>query len=652
MERSEARYFFTPHRTMSEVSAHSSKASTTKAGGIRALIGLLISVICLWWVFSSVETDELFARMRSVDLFWLFLALLTTFCSYLLRSFRWPYFFGQQPPNFYHSYRCLIIGFFMNNVLPARMGELVRAHLGGRATGQSRSTVLATIAGERLADGLMISAMFALAFSFGASLEEQLRAKELFYVSYLFLAATIGTGLVLVFRNKIFRLLEKVGKRMPGHLSSYTLVRIKRFILGLEPLLRPSRLLVLSLFTVAVWLTELLVYYQVTRAFDIPMSIAGLSLFLAAVNFSSLIPAAPGGIGVIEAFASLALVRIGIEHETGLAMVASQHLIQYAVVGIPGAWFFFLTLGGKIPDPDTEEEEFEEIDEKSRALHFADVSEPRPKPPEEPTLEQAPEPPSLLDMSIVIPAFNEEERISSTLSSILAYLETRPEFSCEIIVVDDGSSDKTSEVVKGFEGGSAEVKVLTYPENRGKGYAVRFGVMNARGKRILYNDADGATPIEEIARLEAALDSGVHIAVGSRAMFSRDTQIATVWYRKLMGRVFNGFVNLILLPGIADTQCGFKMFVRKAGRAIFSQQRAERFSFDVEVLFLARKAGYRIAEVPINWTNIPGSKVSLVGDSAAMFLDLLRFRLRDVFGGYGAMPALGPEDQKGSEEQS
>ncbi len=629
---------------MSEVAEQSSKASSSKAGSIRALIGLVISVACLWWVLSSVETDELFARMRSVDPLWLLFALFTTFGSYLLRSLRWPYFFGESPPNFYHSYRCLIIGFFMNNVLPARMGELVRAHLGGRATGQSRSTVLATIAGERLADGLMISVMFALAFSFGASLDEQVRAKELFYVSYLFLAATIGTAIVLLLRKKIFTLLENVGKRMPGHLSSYTLVRIKRFILGLEPLLRPSRLLVLFLFTVAVWLTELLVYYQVTRAFDIPMSIAGLSLFLAAVNFSSLIPAAPGGIGVIEAFASLALVRIGIEHETGLAMVASQHLIQYAVVGVPGAWFFFLTLGGKIPDPDTEEDEFEEGGDGDVTLPFADVSEPRPRHLDEQKLEPAPEPPTLIDMSIVIPAFNEEARISSTLTSIIEYLKNRPELSSEIIVVDDGSSDKTSAVVKGFEGAGVDVKVLTYPENRGKGYAVRFGVMNARGRRILYNDADGATPIEEIERLEAALNSGVHIAVGSRAMFSRETQIATVWYRKIMGRVFNGFVNLILLPGIADTQCGFKMFVRKAGRAIFSQQRAERFSFDVEVLFLARKAGYKIAEVPINWTNVPGSKVSLVNDSAAMFLDLLRFRLRDFFGGYGAMPELGPDE--------
>ncbi len=627
---------------MTEASPASPKASSRRSSTLQALIGVLISGLCLWWVFSSIETDELFARLRSVDPYWLMLAVITTFCSYILRALRWPYFFGKNPPNFFHSYRCLIIGFFMNNVLPARIGELVRAHLGGRATGQSRSTVLATIAGERLADGLMISVLFALAFSFGASVEEQVRAKELFYIAYLFLAATVGTGLVL--RKPIFDILERLGRRMPGHLSNYTLVRIKRFIVGLEPLLRPSRIVILSLFSVAVWSVELLVYYQVTCAFDIPMSLAGLSLFLAAVNFSSLIPAAPGGIGVIEAFASLALVRIGIEHETALAMVASQHLVQYLVVGVPGACFFFLTLGGKIPEPDSDDDALEELESEGDALPFADISEPRPKTVDESPRPSESESATQIDMSIVIPAFNEEDRISRTLESILAYLRTREDLSCEIVVVDDGSSDKTSEVVRSFEGSDTDVRLFVYPENRGKGYAVRFGVMNARGRRILYNDADGATPIEEIERLEAALDSGAHIAIGSRAMFSRDTEIETVWYRKLMGRVFNGFVDVILLPGIADTQCGFKMFVRFAGRAIFSQQRAERFSFDVEVLFLARKAGYRIAEVPINWTNVPGSKVSLVNDSAAMFVDLLRFRLRDVFGGYSVMPQLGPDE--------
>ena len=238
------------------------------------------------------------------------------------------------------------------------------------------------------------------------------------------------------------------------------------------------------------------------------------------------------------------------------------------------------------------------------------------------------------DISIIIPAYNEERRLPTTLASILDYCRTRAETSFEVIVVDDGSTDGTSEVVREFEAASPEVKLLVYGSNRGKGYAVRFGVMNARGRLLLYNDADGATPIEEIARLEHAIARGADIAIGSRAMFSKDTTVETVWYRKYTGRVFNGVVNLLLVPGIADTQCGFKLFKREAAVNLFSRQQAERFSFDVEVLFLARKAGFKIFEVPINWCNIPGSKVNLLRDSVHMFLDLVRFRIKDIFGMY------------------
>ena len=191
--------------------------------------------------------------------------------------------------------------------------------------------------------------------------------------------------------------------------------------------------------------------------------------------------------------------------------------------------------------------------------------------------------------------------------------------------------------------------MLTYPANRGKGYAVRFGMFNARGRYLLFNDADGASPIPEVERLFAAIEDGADVAIGSRAMFSRETDVQTVWYRKFLGRVFNAYVNIIILPGIADTQCGFKMFSRKAAKFIFRRQKAERFSFDVELLYLARKAGYVIAEVPINWTNVAGSKVNLVKDSLAMGWDLTKFRLRDFFGGYGSPRAKVAPKSKESE---
>jgi len=629
------------------------EAVRPKSRKIKVYLGLLVSALCFWWVFSSVEGDEIFDRFHNVKIGYLLLAVLATFGSYVLRSIRWPFFFEKNPPTFRSSFDCLIIGFFMNNVLPARIGEFVRAHIGGKATNQSRSTVLATIAGERLADGLMISLLFALLFTFGSPVGNQhVGMTEVYAVAYFFLFAGTATVVMLLMRSKIFSLLEYFQTIMPGNVSKYTLLRVQYFIQGLSPLLRPGRVLVLTLFSASVWLLELFVYYLVSLGFDQPMSIGGLSLFLAAVNFSSLIPAAPGGAGVIEVFGTLALERIGIDRETALAMVASQHLIQFFVVGIPGASLFFLKLGGKLPDPREDAEE-EELAEEGP---FRDVSGPRPPDSETeaadllvPTVDQ--DPGESLDLSIIIPAYNEEVRLPKALLEISEYFKSR-KVNFEVLVVDDGSTDETSKVVRQFESLSPHFRLLVYPKNRGKGYAVRFGVLNARGALVLYADADGATPIVELERLESAIKDGAQVAIGSRAMFSRDTEVKTVWYRIFIGRVFSGIVNVLLLPGIADTQCGFKLFIRPVARHIFSHQKADRFSFDVEVLFLARKAGCKIAEVPINWTNVPGSKVNLINDSLAMFIDLLRFRLRDFFGGYGNLGYVELTSSKSSKRTS
>jgi len=236
-------------------------------------------------------------------------------------------------------------------------------------------------------------------------------------------------------------------------------------------------------------------------------------------------------------------------------------------------------------------------------------------------------------VSVIVPAYNEERRLGSTLASIAEYFEANGD-EYEVLVVDDGSLDGTPRLVKEFENQFPRIHLLTYPRNRGKGYAVRFGMRNARGEFLLFDDADGASPIAEIERLLAAIAAGADIAIGSRALHSEDTGVKAVWYRLVLGRIFSGLVRLIVLPGIADTQCGFKLFRRECADYLFRRQRSEGFSFDVEVLFLARKKGYRIAEVPINWTNIPGSKVNLVKDSALMAIDLFKFRVRSLLGGY------------------
>lgn len=614
----------------------------TRRSHLKVYLGLFISLGCLIWVAMSVERDDVFARVSNVRVGYLLLAILTTLSSYLLRAWRWPAFFDREGPKFADSFRCLIIGFFMNNVLPARIGEFVRAHLGGSATRRSRSVVLATIAGERLADGLAISVLFSIFFSLERLSHPSAHGDALYYVALMFLGIAVMTLVVLSMRERLFRVLERIGKVMPGHLSAYTLVRLRRFVDALAPMFRPMTAVRISLMSAVIWGIELLVYYFVTQAFNISMSVGGLTLFLAAVNFSSLIPAAPAGAGVIELVATEALEELGIGRATALAMVTTQHLIQFAVVGFPGAFFFFFRMGGKIP----EEKNSAELEEEGIASkRFADVSEPRPVGEELRAAESMPdEAPAeeLLDLSVVIPAYNEELRLPNALLEAYEYLRDSGR-SFEIIVVDDGSTDETATVVRRFHGLAPEVRLLGYPTNRGKGYAVKFGVLNARGRYVLFADADGATPIAELERLQAAASAGAQIAIGSRALFSVDTGVRTVWYRKLVGRVFNAFVNVIVLPGVADTQCGFKLFTRGAARFLFRRQRAERFSFDVEILFLARKAGFRIAEVPINWTNVSGSKVNLARDSIAMGIDVLRFRIRDILGRYGSFKEIRAE---------
>jgi dolichyl-phosphate beta-glucosyltransferase len=231
-----------------------------------------------------------------------------------------------------------------------------------------------------------------------------------------------------------------------------------------------------------------------------------------------------------------------------------------------------------------------------------------------------------VDISIVIPAYNEERRLPPTLIDMIDYFDRQP-FSYEILVVDDGSRDATGEVVRKFERVRQQVKLIQLPKNQGKGHAVRLGVLNTHGKHVLFADADGATPIEEFSRLYSAITSGADVAIGSRALASLDTKVSTSVHRRLLGRIFNRWVNTVLLPSITDTQCGFKMFTRNAARFIFRRQHSDRFSFDVEILYIARKAALKIQEVAINWNNIPGSKVNLVVDSLRMLRDVLRFRM-------------------------
>jgi len=211
----------------------------------------------------------------------------------------------------------------------------------------------------------------------------------------------------------------------------------------------------------------------------------------------------------------------------------------------------------------------------------------------------------------------------------------------EIIVVDDGSLDATSVVVERFAADHPEVRLIRLAENRGKGYAVRTGVVNARGKLVLFADADAATPLAEIERLEAALREGADVAIGSRAVQAAGVRVNARVYRRLMGRIFHRLVETLTVRGVHDTQCGFKLFRGPVAQDLFSRMRMSGFSFDVEVLMMAQRRGYRIAEVPVNWTHQPGSKVNLVTDSTLMVRDLFVIRGRYLSGEYNS-PHVAP----------
>jgi len=230
-------------------------------------------------------------------------------------------------------------------------------------------------------------------------------------------------------------------------------------------------------------------------------------------------------------------------------------------------------------------------------------------------------------LSVVVPALNEEERLPRTLERIASYLGGRGG-GYEVLVVDDGSRDRTAE-----RAAAAGAAVLRNEANRGKGFAVRRGMLAARGARRLMTDADLSTPIEELERLCALMDDGHDVVVGSRALPGARIEVRQPWYRENTGRLFNLFVRALAVPGVKDTQCGFKLFSAAAARDVFSAARLDGFSFDVEALYLARRKGYRIAEVPVVWRNDAASRVSLVRGFLA-FPDLVRIRTNDWLGRY------------------
>jgi glycosyltransferase involved in cell wall biosynthesis len=236
------------------------------------------------------------------------------------------------------------------------------------------------------------------------------------------------------------------------------------------------------------------------------------------------------------------------------------------------------------------------------------------------------------ELSIVIPSFNEELRLPASLERIASYIRAqRP--NSEVLVVDDGSTDRTAAVVESWRDRIPQLRVIPNGKNRGKGFSVQHGSLEARGNVVLFTDADLSAPIEETEKLLAALSS-YDVAIGSRAVDRNLIEVHESVFREFAGIIFNNIVRTILRLPFVDTQCGFKAFRRERCRIIFEQQTIERFGFDPELLYLARHHGLSIKEVPVRWAHSPATKVSMMRDSVQMFMDVFVIRWNGLLGKY------------------
>jgi glycosyltransferase involved in cell wall biosynthesis len=235
--------------------------------------------------------------------------------------------------------------------------------------------------------------------------------------------------------------------------------------------------------------------------------------------------------------------------------------------------------------------------------------------------------------SIVIPAYNEAARIGNALHAVVACVRKRG-WHAEVIVVDDGSRDQTAEIVRAFVKDHPEVRLLQNPGNHGKGYSVRNGILHSFGEVVMFTDADLSSPIEEADGLFAAIAAGADIAIGSRWLESTRQTIRQPLYRQFFGRCFNGVTRFIMGLPYADTQCGFKAFTRAAAQTVFQLQTIERWGFDPEILFIARKRGFRVEEVPVSWAHDERTRISYLKDGARMLQDIAIARWNALLGRY------------------
>ena len=590
---------------------------------LEAAASVILGVILLYVVLSHFGLRETFASIRKARPLLLLLGSALMVSSYFVRGARW--LIWERSLDYWDSLCLVLIGFMGNNVLPARLGEVLRAHCTSAKTSEDRrrTTALASIAAERILDGLIL-VVFGLAGLILVPIDRRLR-EGLLFVSIVFAFLAAGLILSIHWHENVRSLIAKASTRLPERVGAFIRERADQFIYGFLPLREPECMSKAIFATVLVWTMEALSYYCFGLAVWTGMTAKITVVFVVAVNFASLIPFTMGGIGTIEATAPLFLVSSGIPaYPIALAMVLIQHGAQYVFTTVAGlvaylmGRFYSLSLArperaperrsATLPSPAAVVEDTRSIlDELSSSLEL------KPRMPRE------------IDLSIVIPAYNEQTRLPRTVLETIGWC-TKRGLRFELIISDDGSRDQTLALGRLFEESDIRVRTLSCPHT-GKGGAVRFGMLNARARYVLFMDADGATPLDEIPKLLDALAQGHDVAIGSRIVQGPgEVEIKVSLHRRLIGRCFAFFVNLFAFGGIGDTQCGFKMFRREAAQVIFPLQKTAGFAFDVEVLYIARRLSLSVIEVPVNWVAQPGSKVNLVTDSIRMLWDICRIQ--------------------------
>ena len=540
--------------------------------------------------------------------------------GYFLRAARWQIW--ERSLGYWDSFRLILIGFMGNNVLPARLGEILRAHCAAAKTDseRGRTTAVASIGAERVLDGLVL-AVFGLIACRLVAVDARLRG-ALLGVSLAFACLTLGLVVSLRFHQYIRSVISAGHRKFPGHITAFAQEKAIQLLDGLMPLGTARRMISAILATGFIWAVELAAYFCFGRSVWAGMNLGAAFLALTVVNFASLIPLTMGGIGTVEAAAPAYLVSSGVPAYLALAMVLLVHAVQYLFTTITGGILYLAGGFYRIPldspksgaaRPKTSQQAASLLSHTESSLSALRA-----------TVGLQPAARDNIELSIVIPAYNEQARLPRTVLETIHWCKSK-NLAFELLLVDDGSRDETLALSRLFEESDSRVRAIACP-HMGKGATVRMGVLNAKGRFVLFMDADGATPLDEIPKLLAAIEHN-DVAIGSRSVQRPgEVEVKTSFLRRFIGRTFAFLVNLFAFDGVADTQCGFKMFRREAAREIFSRQKIVGFAFDVEILYLARRLSLSIAEIPVNWVAQPGSKVNLVTDSIKMLWDISHIR--------------------------